>query len=105
MTEAIELKTLCSIHITSKYWMDSNGNTYFSAKTYANGELVDSVDFEGGFGEHYAYVMTERLEGLGIISPRKTRNNGGKGAPWRLFESLGVEYLATSTEVSRKRDL
>ena len=50
-------KKLKNIRIEGLRWRDKvNGNSYFSARGYVDGEYVVVVPFQYGYGEHYVHV-------------------------------------------------
>ena len=93
-----------SIVIVGRRWFQRTyGNTYFSAVAYLDGKQVAQIDFEYGYGDHYADEMTTKLENLDLIPKRVA--NPHNPAPWRHFQDLGIEFSYTATDVNRKKDL
>lgn len=56
------------ILIEAMEWFDKvNGNSYFTAKTYVNGELAEVLPFTYGYGSHSKHCAIESLKNKGII--------------------------------------
>jgi hypothetical protein len=93
--------------ITGRRWFDRpNGNTYFSANGYINGELVARIDYEYGYGDHYIDQMTDELERLGYMPDREHYQHGGAEPAWRYFrDDRQIPFTYEVTDVSAERDL
>ncbi len=82
VTQQAETKTLTSVFIEAKQWLDKTyGNTYYSARISVNGEVVGYLPFQYGYGSQYEYEATKWLLANGYISERieplwRLRDNG-----------------------------
>jgi len=73
-------------------WRDKvNGNSYFSARAYVDGELVAVLPFQYGYGDHYVdvawQVITKRL-GLDV----EHYQNGGMERMWQWCQERNIDY-------------
>lgn len=94
-----------SIFVHGKTWFDkANGNSYFSAKIYVDGEQVAFLPFQYGYGDQYEYEASQVLRGLGLLPEGFPADNGGSSAPlWRLRD-FGVHYYHSISD-AKKRDV
>lgn len=101
--------------ITGRRWFErTNGNTYFSSRAYLDGELIHTIDFEYGYGDHYKDATLRDLEEKQLIPKRqwKLRQIAGcdpmpepSEAWWQWSERTGITITSEVTDVSRKKDL
>ena len=96
-----------NVFITGKRWFDRNGgNTYFSAHGYIDGELIATIPYAYGYGEHFIDCITDELERLGHMPDRKHYEHGGAEPAWQYFrDNRGITYNYEVSDVSRKKDL
>jgi hypothetical protein len=88
-----------AIHLSVRRWRDKvNGNTYFSARIYADGVLVATLPFQYGYGSQAEWCALESIAG-----PAEDRTRGPLSV-WcrdRGIE-LNVEYAdALQRDVKR----
>ena len=98
----VDINTVSYIKIVTKRWFQkSYGNTYHSVSVYAASrtgkeyklELIGSIPFRYGYGEHYLNTASEILE----ISEQELRV--------MLSEYGSEKFVIVCTDVSRKKDL
>jgi len=90
------------VYVEAREWFDkSGGNSYFSARVFVNGEAVEYLPFQYGYGNHFEYEAEKALRAGGFLP------DGFKdGAPlWQLryfgFVVHTVKYSATKADVKR----
>lgn len=94
------------IEIVGRRWFrKSYGNTYFTAKVYANDKLVVNIPMQYGYGDHYVDVAWGQLERMGIVPKRKVHASGGSSAPWAEARDLGIKLKYHAIDVAREKDL
>lgn len=93
------------IHIVARKWFDGlNGNTYFSAIIYVNGDLVHTIEFEYGYNDHYMTVASNWLFKNGYL-PGKTEH-GSLWQPLRQYcDEYNIKLNHSSCYVKLKRDM
>lgn len=84
--------------IDAKRWFDRvNGNTYHSVNVYKNGELLDRIAFNYGYGNHYEQTALEIL---------KKHGETGQDILWKFKEEKGKKnVMVFCNDVKRKKDL
>jgi len=93
-----------NITIFGRRWFDKiNGNTYFSAEIYVNGEMVHKIGYEYGYGEQYKYEAFQWLDKENYV--QLERNERSCESPWRYCERKNIQLIATHADVPRKKDL
>jgi hypothetical protein len=102
MTTATETKTLTSLTIIVREWFDKTyGNTYYSAKIVANGELVHTFGMSYGHGElTVLYRANSVLAEIGFELPGMQLDAGHYD-----YRTAGVSLVIDTTDVARKKDL
>ena len=87
-----------NIRVEAREWFDKvNGNSYFSARAYVNGELVAIAPFQYGYGEYYLQEISEILETKGYMPKDNWRIA-------RFCRENGIEF-STSIVTTLKRDV
>tara|TARA_R110000824_G_scaffold9623_3_gene42827 strand:+ start:154 stop:435 length:282 start_codon:yes stop_codon:yes gene_type:complete len=89
---------LKSIEVDSRRWIDSAGNTYFSADIFVNEEHRHKIDFEYGYGEQYLAASTKWLIANNYLP---------KACKWLAAYSRknNVQLTIRVKEVKRKKDM
>jgi hypothetical protein len=84
--------------IDAKRWFERvNGNTYHSVNVYKNGELLDRVPINYGYGSHYEQTALEILEKHGETKQESF---------WKFCEEKGEKnVMIFCNDVKRKKDL
>ena len=99
-----KLKKGDTITILGKRWFEKvNGNTYHSVKVWVNGNLIDQIDFDYGYGSMYsqnAQSLLEKHYNLGL----EKYPNGGSESLWHLKDQ-GINIIDNVVDVERKKDL
>lgn len=97
-----------------RWFQRTNGNSYFSARAYLDGELIGNINFAYGYGDHYRYEMLYALELNQKIPARvwETRQISGcdpiqqPAESWLQWsERTGISIVSEVADVGRKRDL
>ena len=88
------------ITIDNKEWLDSYGNTYFSAEVYLNSDLIMSMPIQYGYSEHCKQVFE-----TAFCKHFKIDYQNAPG--WVVRETLGKNgiKISVSTRDVKKRDL
>ncbi len=96
-TSTAILKPLVGLHIEGRRWFRrSAGNTYSSARIYANGELLKTMQ-TGGYGDYYLQMALDWLREQGYIE------QGNQYGTLYLRETL--HGTCSVIDVPRERDL
>lgn len=94
-----------SITVIGRRWFDRTyGNTYFSVRCYADGELVAEQPYEYGYGDQWEQRACELLAETGHINPERYPH-GGIERLRMVCERQGINLVRDVSDVSRKRDL
>ena len=95
-----------SIVIVGRRWMDSYGNTYFSAFGLVDGRILAEIKYEYGYGDQYAVEMFRALEDGGHIVPRlNPLVSTGRESFWQYSERNMLTVTCLVADVARKGDL
>ena len=94
-----------SINISAKEWFDkANGNSYFSADISVDGNVVETLPFQYGYGDHYIDVANQWLQENGFIdNPR--HDNGSYTPLWSYCRDHNIDLYTQKAENCLKRDL
>lgn len=83
---------------------DRDGNTYFSAKGFVDGELKETIQYAYGYGSHYEYEILKKLsEKEHIPTFHRNEKNGAYESPWRYCERNNIIYHNVISQVSSAR--
>lgn len=92
------------ITIIGKRWFERvNGNTYHSVAVYVNGDMVEYMPFDYGYGDGYMQTATDILVNHYAL-PLERLTHGGIESLWHLKEK-GYKIIDSVTDVERKKDL
>ena len=93
------------LRIDAKEWFDkANGNSYFSARIYADGEHIATLPFQYGYGNHYIDMAGEWLANNNYMYlPR--HENGSRKQLWDHCRSNNIELITFKQERCLKREL
>lgn len=97
-----------SITVLGRLWRDKiNGNTYHSARVFADGVLVACVPFQYGYGNQFEWNAADALERTRMFKndqQRRVDAERQKCEPaWQwLRDRLGINYLVDSTECTKR---
>jgi hypothetical protein len=92
------------ITILGKRWFEkTNGNTYHSVAVYVNGELVEYMPFDYGYGDMYKQNATKILANHYAL-PLERNSIGGVESIWHLKDK-GYKIIDSVVDVERKKDL
>ena len=94
-----------AIEIHAREWFDkANGNSYFSARIYADKEQIGILPFQYGYGDHFIDAANHWLNDNGFID--NPRNKNGIREPlWRYCEENGIYFVAFKQDRCLKREL
>lgn len=68
-----------SLVINARRWFQkSYGNTYFTADIVVDGELVHTLPFQYGYGEHYQDMANQWLDENGYIDNPPNPSTGSR---------------------------
>lgn len=83
-----------SLFIEGREWFDKvNGNSYFSARVWVDGEIVGVLPFQYGYGDQYEYEAHKWLLGEGYL-PQEGKNYYSLS---RIARELGIDYYAVKS--------
>lgn len=75
------------VHISGRLWFDKvNGNTYYSAKAWVDGEVALIVSFEYGYGDCFYYETIKALNGLYDLSDAKITSEKSYGLKRDMYK-------------------
>jgi hypothetical protein len=105
-----EGKLKMKIHVIAKRWFQkSYGNTYHSVKVYVDGELIEYVPFEYGYGDQWQQTAHEVLMKHGYFPKTGKSLPSGMNADYYEFitwiRNNRENYSYTVQDVDRKKDL
>ena len=87
-----------SLFVEAREWFDkSGGNSYFSARIWADGNLVGILPFQYGYENHYESVALDWLKAKGYLS---TQNNQGLGL-WSIAKESNFDYYTIKIVVKK----
>lgn len=93
------MKKVKSICVQAKEWFDKvNGNSYFSADIFVNGDIVHRLPFEYGYSEYYLQAANKWLADNDYL-PDSTLHISSQ------CRDLGIDLYYSKSENCRKRDL
>jgi len=94
-----DIKFPGSIVVVGRLWFDSkNGNTYHTASVWADMKFIGKTKVEYGYGEQYLQSAQELLVAEKLWPE-------GVNLWWSECGRYGVQYIFTSCDVARKKDL
>lgn len=98
---SMKRKKTRAIVIIGRRWFDKdNGNTYFSAVTYVNGERVNVIEYEYGYGEMYIQAST-----MWLINNKHLAGVNTHVSLSRYCKDNNISLIAHVSDVGRKKDL
>lgn len=87
------------LQIESKEWFDRVcGNSYFSARVYLDDELVATLPFQYGYGDHYIDMVGAALDKKGIL-----KTNGR--ALWSYCNDENIKLITNKQDRCLKREV
>lgn len=88
-----------SLFIEGREWYDKiNGNSYFSARIWVDGEVVGVLPFQYGYGDQYQYEAGRWLVEEGYLPKDEKRHLSF------ITRELGVDFYAKKSE-TKKREM
>ena len=88
-----------TITVNGKRWFErTNGNTYHSVEVYLDGDLLERLPFNYGYGSGYEQSAFE------ILEKHKPEITEGLHTLWQVKEK-GYKLINLVTDVPRKKDL
>lgn len=89
-----------SLFIEGREWFDKiNGNSYFSARIWVDGEVVGVLPFQYGYGSQYEYEAQKWL-----LREEYLPQEGKSRGLWTIARDLGFD-LYTNKSFVNKRDM
>lgn len=87
-----------SVFIEGREWFDKvNGNSYFSARIWVDGNIVATLPFQYGYGDQYLYEAQKWLLANEYL-PQETKNSG---LYYAILDS-GADFYSSKTKVNKK---
>jgi hypothetical protein len=82
-----------SLFIEAREWFDKvNGNSYFSARVWIDGQVAGVLPFQYGYGNQYEYEAQKWLLSEGYL-PQEGKNRG----LWSIAEEAGFDYYTAKS--------
>lgn len=92
-----------TVHIEGRRWFArTEGNTYFTASIWLNGDNVSVLPRQYGYGSQYEYEAMAELRRLGLLPADRER---WATPPWQVAQDLGFKLVSTVVDVARRKDL
>jgi len=86
-----------SIAVLGRKWRDKvNGNTYHSARCFADGKLVATVPFQYGYGDQYVWNANAALVQAGIIK------GTARQSLWSICNDAGTLLITDCADVTKR---
>jgi hypothetical protein len=86
-----------SLFIEAREWFDKvNGNSYFSARIWADGGQIAILPFQYGYGDQYLYEAQKKLLELGYL-PQESKNRG----LWTIAQESGFDLYSAKTNTKK----
>ena len=87
-----------SLFIEGREWFDKvNGNSYFSARIWVDGEQVAILPFQYGYGSQFEYEAQKKLLELGWL-PQEGKNQH----LWTIGQELGFDFYSSKTTTNKR---
>jgi hypothetical protein len=87
-----------SLFVEAREWFDKvNGNSYFSARVWVDGEIVTVLPFQYGYGNQNEHEAQKKLIELGYL-PQESENRG----LWSIAAQMGFDYYHAKTFTNKK---
>ena len=94
----MEKKINRSLFIEAREWFDkANGNSYFSAQIWIDGEVVGVLPFQYGYGNQHEYEAQKWLLSEGYL-PQEGKNRG----LWSIAEEAGFDYYRVKSFTNKR---
>ena len=99
VTEALNKKSIKrSLFIEAREWFDKvNGNSYFSARVWVDGEIVTVLPFQYGYGNQNEHEAQKKLIEIGYL-PQEGENRG----LWSIAKEMGFDYYHAKSFTTKK---
>jgi hypothetical protein len=95
----MEKKINRSVFIEAREWFDKvNGNSYFSARIWVDGEVVGVLPFQYGYGNQHEYEAQRWLISEGYLLQESGRLRG----LWSLAEEAGFDYYSVKSFTTKR---
>jgi hypothetical protein len=93
-----EIKIKRSLFIEGREWHDKiNGNSYFSARVWVDGQIVAVLPFQYGYESHYLTIAMDKLVELAYVP-----TDYAKKALWHLRDDFGIDYYYQKSNTNKK---
>lgn len=99
VTEALNKKSIKkSLFIEAREWFDKvNGNSYFSARVWVDGEIITVLPFQYGYGNQNEHEAQKKLIEIGYL-PQEGENRG----LWSIAKEMGFDYYHAKSFTTKK---
>ena len=92
------------LELKAKRWFQTSyGSTYFTTVAILDGDEIARIDFQYGYGDHWLYMILEKVDSLDILPIKKQKH-----VAWQFLnalEGLGYTTFTSVADVNRKKDL
>jgi len=93
-----EIKIKRSLFIEGREWHDKiNGNSYFSARVWVDGQIVAVLTLQYGYESHYFTIAMDKLVELAYVP-----TDYAKKALWHLRDDFGIDYYYQKSNTNKK---
>ena|ERR1039458_3596242 len=87
-----------SLNIEAREWYDrQNGNSYFSARIWVDGEIVHTLPFQYGYGDYFQQRATEWLTENDYLDGREPHEHMSTFAA-----RLGFDFYTSKTDALKR---
>lgn len=87
---------LRSVYLETYFWRDKTlGNTYFSSRIYANGNLLGALPLQ------YGHERMDEHQALGLLIELGYVAKDATSSIWKELEKLGVDFYQSRQYVTR----
>jgi len=91
------------ISLVCKKWYDKTyGNTYFSCRVLVDNEVVTTLEFQSGYGEHFKEEANRWLNDNGYID-NPSHSNGSRTPLWHYCEANNIILNSSEYEVKTQK--
>ena len=87
-----------SVFVETREWHDKTyGNTYFSARIWIDGNIIETLGFQYGYGNQSEHEAHQWLVSNGYVA-EETKNH----ALSYVLRHMGIDYYHAKTSVTKR---
>jgi len=101
----MKTKDIKRIELFAREWYDKTyGNSYFACEIYVNDELVHTLPFQYGYGNHYEDMANKWLK-ANVFSKQLVKKIDYRGLYTTCSEIIGCKLVSRKIENCLQREL